>query len=143
MHLPDFHPVSICKITTRTKTTTRTTRNIMKYLISALIAFSVLAFAGCGQKNAVPASAAPKFADASVNTYITDFTQACNDAIAAYKAKDVMKIATVVPKATELYNKGASYYNTLKGDDVQKFKDWQSKLWTMVTDAASSMTSKK
>lgn len=112
----------------------------MKYLITALIAFSVLAFAGCGQKNAVSSADAPKFADTSVNTYVKDFTQACNDVIAAYKAKDLGKAATLMPKATELYGKANSYIASLKGDEVQKFKDWQTKLWTMVTDAAGSLT---
>lgn len=111
----------------------------MKSLITMLAAFAVFAFAGCGQRNAVSVSAAPKFADASINTYIKEFTQACNDAIAAYKAKDAAKITAIMPKATALYNKGASHLASLKGDDAQRFKDWQSKLWTMVTDAAGAM----
>ena len=118
-------------------------KHIAKYLSAALVAVAAAAFTGCGQKTAAPESAAPKFENASVNTYVKDFTQACNDLVAAYKAKDIMKVASLTPKATELYSKGSDYLKDLKGDEARQFTDWQTKLWTMVSEAASSMASPK
>lgn len=111
----------------------------MKLIHTALIALSVLAFAGCGAKTgALPATQnAPKFENATANNFVKQYSDVANEIAAAYKAKDLTKVAVLSPKLTEVTGKTSEVVKELKDVDAKKLQEWIGAVTQQLADAAS------
>ncbi len=77
-----------------------------------------------------PVGDVPKFADAEVQKYVDDYTTFVSSYVAAYKSKDMTKVADLASKMTEWSGKSASVMTKLAGnaDEATKFSTYMTKL---------------
>lgn len=110
----------------------------MKFLCTALLAISALAFAGCGAKNSgLPATQnAPKFESAAANEFVKAYSDVTNEVAAAYKSKDYTKIASLSTKLADVTSKSTNALKELKEADAQKLTDWVNKVTQELGEAA-------
>ena len=114
----------------------------MKFLHAAIIAIALLALTGCGgsKSSGLPATQnAPKFATATANDFVKNFSQTANDYAAAITARDVAKINTLTPQLTEVLNKRHAAAKGLKLDEAKKLQVWVNSVMQQVTDAAAGV----
>ena len=113
----------------------------MKFLCTAIMAIALFAFTGCGgsKSTALPATQnAPTFSSAAVNDYVKNLSQVANEYVAAIKAKDAAKIATLTPKFNEAFAKGQSLVSSLKPEELTKLQGWINTLTQQMRDAATT-----
>lgn len=133
--------VNTDKVVTTATTSAASAMSQIKAAAASVVSSSTSAASNVSSSvsSAESTTATPTFSLDAANAYVKDFTQVCSEAIAAYKAKDIMKASSLMPKVTDMYNKGAGIASSLTGGESKQFTDWKTSLMNAVKSAAGSL----